>query len=202
MSTPLHLLPLPEQLRRLDPPVDPRVLALVEGEHGRWRQLHDRLVALIVELLDVAADGRTVEEVIGRLIGETTIGIDDLVGSRVDAAQIAALLRAHGSVGTVEVDGSATTFRHACGSGGHYWRDNPGVATVADGEVPGVPGGRPRYCARCIRSIDSHAGPAWTVTPPATADRTCTWRVDPGAGSADEALSQRPRESARSEGER
>ena len=176
-----HLLQLPDQLRRLDPPVDPRVLALVDEEHGRWRQLHDRLVALIVQLLDVAADGRTVEEVIERLIGGTTIGIDDLVGARVDAAEIAALLRAHGSVGDVEVDGSVTTFRHRCGSGGHYWRDNPDVATVADGEVAGVPGGRPRYCARCIRSIDSHAGPAWTVTPPATAEQTCTWRIDPEA---------------------
>lgn len=172
-----HLVPLPDRLRSLDPPVDPRVLAIVDEEHGRWRTLHDRLVALIVELLDVAADGRTVDEVIDRLIGGATVGIDDLVGARVDAAEIAALLRAHGSVGTVEVDGPTTTFRHACGSGGRYWAANPDVATVAEGEVPGVPGGRPRYCARCIRSIDSHAGGAWTVTPPAAPDEPCTWRV-------------------------
>jgi hypothetical protein len=89
--------------------------------------------------------------VIARLIGETSVGIDDPVGSTIDAVEIAALLRAHGSVGTVAVDGDVTTFRHACGSGGRYWRDNPDVAKVADGEVPGVPGGRPRYCARCVR---------------------------------------------------
>jgi len=57
-----HLVPLPQQLRALDPPVDPRVLAIVDAEHGRWRQLHDRLVALIVQLLDVAADDRPVDE--------------------------------------------------------------------------------------------------------------------------------------------
>jgi hypothetical protein len=34
-----HLVPLPQQLRALDPPVDPRVLAIVDAEHGRWRQL-------------------------------------------------------------------------------------------------------------------------------------------------------------------
>ena len=103
-----HLVPLPQQLRALDPPVDPRVLAIVDAEHGRWRQLHDRLVALIVQLLDIAADDRPVDEVIARLIGETTVGIDDLVGSTVDAVEIAALLRAHGSVGTVAVDGDVT----------------------------------------------------------------------------------------------
>ena len=103
--------------------------------------------------------------------------IDDLVGSTVDAAEIAALLRSHGSVGTVSVDGEVTTFRHACGSGGRYWRDNPDVAKVAEGEVPGVPGGRPRYCARCVRSIAAHGGDAWTVEPPAEPGAPCTWRV-------------------------
>ena len=172
-----HLVPLPQQLRALDPPVDPRVLAIVDAEHGRWRQLHDRLVALIAALLDVAADDRPVDEVIARLIGETTVGIDDLVGSTVDAVEIAALLRAHGSVGTVAVDGDVTTFRHVCGSGGRYWRDNPDVAKVAEGEVPGVPGGRPRYCARCVRAITAHGGDAWTVEPPAEPGEPCTWRV-------------------------
>jgi hypothetical protein len=178
---PLHLRQLPEQLRLLSPPVDPRVLALVDEEHARWRALHDRLIALIAQLLDVASNGRSVEEVIARLIGETTVGIDDLVGTEVDAAEIAALLRAHGSVGTVEVDGPTTTFRHACGSGGRHWLQNPTVETVADGEVPGVPGGRPRYCARCIRSIAAHAGSAWTVTPPAAPGEHCTWQVTAGA---------------------
>ncbi|GJF02750.1 hypothetical protein [Pseudonocardia sp. D17] len=179
----LHLRQLPDQLRALDPPVDPRVLALVEAEHARWRGLHDRLVALIVQLIDVAADAtdgeHAVDDVITRLIGETTVGIDDLVGSgaQVDPVEIAALLRAHGSVGTVTSVGQVTTFRHACGSGGHYWRDNPDVAKVADGEVPGVPGERPRYCARCIRSIAAHAHGAWTVTPPDEAEDLCTWQV-------------------------
>jgi len=172
-----HLTQLPELLRALDPPVDERVLALVDEEHGRWRTLHDRLVALVVELLDVASDGRPVAEVIARLIADTTVGIDDLVGSQVDAGEIAALLRAHGSRGTVEEDGPTTTFRHACGSGGHYWREHPEVATVADGEVAGVPGGRPRYCARCVTSIAAHAGDAWRVTPPERAEDLCTWTV-------------------------
>ena len=172
-----HLTQLPDLLRALDPPVDERVLALVDEEHGRWRGLHDRLVALIVELLDVASDGRPVAEVITRLIDDTAVGIDSLVGASVDPAEIAALLRAHGSRGTVEIDGETTTFRHACGSGGHYWREHPEVTTVADGEVEDVPGGRPRYCARCVRSIASHAGAAWQVTPPERAEDHCTWTV-------------------------
>ncbi|SHK53372.1 hypothetical protein SAMN05443637_107227 [Pseudonocardia thermophila] len=175
--TELHLQQLPDQLRALDPPVDERVLALVEAEHARWRGLHDRLVALIVQLIDLAAEHRPVTEVIDELIGGTTVHIDDLVGSRVDAREIAALLRAHGSLGTVEVDGDSTTFRHRCGSGGQYWRANPDVAKVDEGEVPGVPGGRPRYCARCVRSIQAHAGDAWTVQPPETAEELCTWVV-------------------------
>jgi hypothetical protein len=175
--TDLHLDQLPDQLRALDPPVDQRVLALVDAEHTRWRGLHDRLVALIVELVDVAAEDRPVAEVIDRLIGGTTIPIDDLVGSRVDAGEIAALLRAHGSRGTVEVDGGTTTFRHACGSGGQYWRANPTVDLITDGEVPGVPAGRPRYCARCVRSIAAHAGDAWVVHPPESPEQLCTWVV-------------------------
>ena len=177
-----HLTQLPELLRGLDPPVDGRVLALVDAEYGRWRGLHDRLVALIVELLDVAADGRPVAEVIGRLIDETTVGIDSLVGGSVDATEIAALLRAHGSRGTVSVDGATTTFRHACGSGGLYWRGHADVATVEDGEVDGVPGGRPRYCARCVRSIAAHAGDAWRVAPPERAEELCVWTVTTAPG--------------------
>jgi hypothetical protein len=177
----IHLNQLPDRLRSLYPPVDPAVLAIVDEEHGRWRTLHDRLVALIVELLDIASDGRPVAEVIDRLIGDTTVGIDSLIGAAegggVDAREIAALLRAHGSVGTAETVGATTTFRHACGSGGHYWLEHPNVATVGDDEVAGVPGGRPRYCARCVRSIDAHAGGAWTVAPPSAAGELCTWTV-------------------------
>ena len=38
----LHLLPLPEQLARPRSAGRRRVLAMVDAEHGRWRQLHDR----------------------------------------------------------------------------------------------------------------------------------------------------------------
>ncbi|GAA1866312.1 hypothetical protein GCM10009836_53410 [Pseudonocardia ailaonensis] len=171
----LHLDPLPEQLRKMGAP--PEVQALVEAEHARWRQLHDRLVALIVQLIDVGAEGRPVAEVIDELIGGATVGIDDLVGTTVDASEIAALLRSHGSVGEVDEQEDRTVFRHLCGSGGHYWRENPQVAMVAEGEVPGVPGDRPRYCARCVRSIEAHAGGAWTVDPPEHADQLCIWTV-------------------------
>ncbi|GGO79894.1 hypothetical protein [Nonomuraea cavernae] len=185
-ADPPHLAPLPERLRLMDPPPTDAVLALVEEEHARWRQLHDRLISLIAGLLDIAATDRPLDDVISRLIGEASVGLDELVGTRVDAGEVAALLRAHGSVGTVETDGATTTFRHACGSGGRYWRDNPATATVAEGEVPGVPAGRPRYCARCVRTIDTHGGRAWTVAPPAAPDLPCVWTVstditaDPG----------------------
>lgn len=184
-----HLVPLPDQLRQLDPAPEPRVLAIVDAEHARWRALHDRLVALIVELLDLAVEDRAVNDVIQRLIGETTISIDDLVGSRVDPVEIAALLRAHGSVGEVDITPEATTFVHQCGSGGRYWLENPQVATVSGGEVPGVPPAVPRYCARCIASIDAHAHGAWTVTPPDQPHHRCTWTVlTPAASrSSDEA---------------
>jgi len=176
----LHLLPLPEQLRRLDPPAPADVLALVEAEHARWRQLHDRLIALIASLLDVAAaGGRPVREVIEELIAGTSVPLDTLVSQRLDPAEIAGLLRAHGSTGTVSVDGPTTTFTHECGSGLRYWRDNPGTPKVAEGEVPGVPGGRPRYCARCISTIHGH-GHGWTVDPPADPSRPCTWTVTTG----------------------
>ncbi|GAA0828077.1 hypothetical protein ACFQVD_36595 [Streptosporangium amethystogenes subsp. fukuiense] len=179
----LHLIPLPERLRSLDPPPAEHVLALVEEEHARWRQLHDRLISLIAGLLDIAATGLPLNDVIDTLIGEATVGLDELVGTRIEAGEVAALLRAHGSVGTVETRGDTTTFRHACGSGQRYWRDNPGTATVAEGEVPGVPEGRPRYCARCVRSIATHGGSAWTVTPPPGPDVPCVWTVSAGAVS-------------------
>lgn len=182
MTEELHLRQLPDQLRALDPPADEQVLALVDAEHARWRVLHDRLVALIVELLDIAAEDRPLADVIDRLIGGATVHIDDLVSAQVDPTEIAGLLRAHGSLGTVEVrdnaaGGATTTFKHACGSGGRYWRDNPDAITVEDGDVPGAPGGRPRYCARCVRSIAAHAGPAWTVDPPEAPGQPCTWVV-------------------------
>ncbi|MFW3169308.1 hypothetical protein [Geodermatophilus sp. CPCC 206100] len=177
----LHLEPLPDRLRRRDPPVPPDVLALVEAEHARWRTLHDRLVGLIAALLDVAADdGRPVREVVDRLLAGTRVSLDTLVDARIDPAEIAALLRAHGSTGTVTAEDGATVFRHRCGSGQRYWADHPETPTVADGEVPGVPGGRPRYCARCIATISRHGGERWRVDPPADPTGHCTWTVAAG----------------------
>ena len=43
----LHLEPLHDRLRQLDPPLPEDVLELVDEEHGRWRQLHDRLIGLM-----------------------------------------------------------------------------------------------------------------------------------------------------------
>lgn len=176
-SDELHLLPLPDQLRQRTPPLPADVLALVEGEHARWRQLHDRLIALIAALLDVAvAGGRPIAEVIDELIAGTAVPLETLVAVGLNPTDIAGLLRAHGSTGSVDVDGRTTTFRHECGSGLRFWRDNPDTPRVAEGEVPGVPGGRPRYCARCIRTILSH-GPGWTVDPPSAPAERCTWTV-------------------------
>jgi hypothetical protein len=178
----LHLLPLPDQLRRREPPVPPDVLALVDAEHARWRALHDRLIALIAALLDVAvAGGRPLAEVIDELIAGTTVPLDTLVAAGLDPADVAGLLRAHGSTGSVAVEGPTTTFTHECGSGLRYWRDTPGTPTVAEGEVPGVPAGRPRYCARCIRTIAGQ-GPGWTVDPPADPGERCTWTVTTAEG--------------------
>jgi len=172
-----HLVPLPERLREVDPDVSDAVIGLVTAEHDRWRQLHDRLIALIASLLDVAAQDRELAEVINQVIGSATVSLDELIGTGVDPVEIAALLRSHGSKGTVEVGDDAVVFRHACGSGQHFWRQNPETAKVEPGEVPGVPAGRPRYCARCIRSIAVHGGAAWTVDPPADAVEPCTWTV-------------------------
>jgi hypothetical protein len=176
----LHLEPLPDRLRRLDPPLPEDVLELVDEEHGRWRQLHDRLIGLIAALIDVAAaDGRPLRDVIEALLAGTQVSLDTLVDARIDPEEIAALLRAHGSTGSVSVEDGTTTFRHECGSGQRYWRDHPDTPTVAEGEVPGVPGGRPRYCARCITTIAAHGRGQWTVDPPEDPQGHCTWTVLP-----------------------
>lgn len=175
---PLDLTPLPERLQGRTPPVPQDVLELVLAEHGHWRALHDRLIALIAALIDVAAaDGRPVKEIIDAVVERTSVPLDDVVGSGVDAAGIAALLRAHGSTGAVTVDGATTTFVHECGTGLRYWKANPDTPTVADGEVPGVPGGRPRYCARCMVTIADHGAGDWTVQPPPDVGQRCTWAV-------------------------
>ncbi len=171
-----HLVQLPELVRRLEVEVAPEVLALVDAEHGEWRRLHDRLVALIASLLDVAVQDRGLQEVIDQMIDAASVGLDDLVGTAPGAEQIAALLRAHGSTGSVRHGAGVTTFTHQCGSGLRYWRDNPDAALIPDGEVAGVPGGRPRYCSRCIRSITRHPG-TWQVAPPASTEDACVWTV-------------------------
>lgn len=172
-----HLTPLPDQLRQLGPAVPAEVLALVEAEHQRWRQLHDRLIAMIATLIDIAAEYRPVVDVIHAVIEGTSVPLDSLVDAGIDPADIAGLLRTHGSTGSVTVEGDTTTFQHDCGTGLRYWRDNPDTPKVAEGEVPGVPAGRPRYCARCMYTIAGHGAGAWTVTPPADRSERCTWTV-------------------------
>ncbi len=179
-SDPVHLVPLPDQLRRLEAPPSAEVLALVDAEHARWRGLHDRLIAMIATLLDVATDaGRPVREVIEDVVTGTNVPLDSLVGVRIDPAEIAGLLRAHGSTGSVREEAGTTVFRHQCGTGLRYWRANPDTPTVVEGEVPGVPAGSPRYCARCISTIHGHGGPQWQVTPPTDPTQCCTWTVRP-----------------------
>lgn len=173
----LSLSQLPDLLRQLDPPVSAEALALVEAEHASWRGLHDRLIALLAAFVDDAVEaGRPLQQVLEGAAARTTMGVDELVGTRVDAAGIASLLRAHGSLGEVEVIETATVFRHECGTGLALWRKHPGLATVKEGEVDGVPSGRPRYCARCMHTISAFQD-RWVVSPPASPADTCTWTI-------------------------
>jgi hypothetical protein len=173
----LTLSQLPDLLRQLDPPVSAKALALVDEEHASWRGLHDRLIALLAAFVDDAVEaGRPLQEVLEGAAARTSMGVDELVGTRVDARAIASLLRAHGSLGDVQVTEDATTFRHDCGTGLALWRKNPELATVQEGEVDGVPSGRPRYCARCMHTISAY-GEAWVVAPPASPADRCTWTI-------------------------
>lgn len=196
------LIPLPDRLRERRPAVPADVLDLVAAEHARWRALHDRLIAMIAALIDVAAaDGRPVVRIIDEVVAATSVPLDDLVGAGIDAAEIAGLLRAHGSTGVVRTEGATTTFEHQCGTGLRYWRDNPTTPVVAAGEVPGVPAGSPRYCARCIRTIDGHGPsgpgePAWAVVPPADPSGHCTWIVTERAHAPDNAATSGPAQAA------
>jgi hypothetical protein len=174
----LTLMQLPEQLAALDSPIAPEALELVRAEHQRWRELHDRLIALIAAFLDEAVEqGRALPDVLDAVVARTTVDVSDLVGMAVQAPAIAALLRAHGSTGSVQPGPSGRTeFRHQCGTGLALWRRSPDQPVIADGEVPGVPGGVPRYCARCMHSIGAF-GDAWRVTPPVSPSGHCTWTV-------------------------
>ena len=177
MNAHVDLTQLPDLLRELNPPVSAEVLALVDAEHAAWRGLHDRLIALLAAFVDDATEqGRPLQEVLEGAATRTAMGVDELVGTRVDAASIASLLRAHGSLGETEVTAATTVFRHECGTGRALWRQNPDLATVSEGEVEGVPGGRPRYCARCMHTIGAF-GDSWVVSPPASPADRCTWTI-------------------------
>jgi hypothetical protein len=179
MDAALELTQLPDLLRALDPPVSAEVLVLVDAEHAAWRGLHDRLIALLAAFVDDATEqGRPLQEVLEGAAARTTMGVDELVGTRVDAASIASLLRAHGSWGETEVTTDSTVFRHHCGTGLALWRKNPDLATISEGEVEGVPGGRPRYCARCMHTIGAF-GDSWQVSPPGSPAEVCTWTITP-----------------------
>lgn len=174
MTDRLDLTPLPQRLAELGP--SDEVLALVEAEHERWRNLHDRLIGIIAATIDVAvAHGVPLQQVLDEAVAGTRTGVP--VPAQVEPTAIAALLRAHGSVGDVVESVDAVEFRHECGSGQKFWRDHPDTATVVAGEVDGVPAGRPRYCARCIHAIGAHAAGRWTVEPPEDPSGHCTWRV-------------------------
>ncbi|MDA8365778.1 MAG: hypothetical protein M0Z62_02320 [Actinomycetota bacterium] len=175
-----ELRPLPEQLAALLAGERPDALDLVAREHASWHELHDRLIAIIVAFLDDAVErGEELGPLLERVVGRSSVGVDALVGQVPAPEAVATLLRAHHSVGTGadEPDGTAV-FDHACGTGLAWWRANPDAPTVADGEVAGVPGGVPRYCARCITTIDSFSGGRWRVRPPAGPAGTCRWEVD------------------------
>lgn len=174
------LRPLPERLAEALAGDRPEALALVVGEHGRWHELHDRLIAIIAALLDDAVDrGEALAPLLERVIARSSVGVDELVGSVPTPESVAALLRSHHSVGTVETSpGEPVAFVHDCGSGLAYWRRNPQVTTVSADDVPGVPAGVPRYCARCIATIDAFGGGRWRVQPPAGPGGRCRWEVD------------------------
>jgi hypothetical protein len=78
----------------------------------------------------------------------------------------------------VHVSTETVTFKHDCGSGLAHWRNNVTVAKVAAGEVVGVPAGVPRYCARCIHTINAVGNGTWRVSPPESPAGRCTWEVD------------------------
>jgi hypothetical protein len=175
----LHLLPFPDEIRRLLDGSRPDVEALAIDAHTQWHQLHDRLIAIIAALIDDAAErGETLQPLLDRIVARTAVGVGELVGAAPAPEAIAALLRTHHSTGTVSDDGSTVAFDHECGSGLVHWKRNPDVELVASGEVAGVPGGVPRYCARCIHTIDAFGGGSWRVSPPSTPAGMCHWEVD------------------------
>ena len=174
----LHLTPLPDRVADLLGDAHPEVLELVASEHARWHGLHDRLIAIVVSLIDDAIErGEDLGDLLERVNPRASVGVANLVGAAPTPEDIAGLLRAHHSTGRVEEQTDRVVFSHDSGTGLAYWRRNPGAATVGDGEVPGVPGGVPRYCARCVTTI-ARTGDRWSVYPPASPDDHCRWEVD------------------------
>jgi len=177
-ATDLTLNQLPERLAESGAELAEPARTIVEDEFQAWRELHDRLIALIAAFLDDAVEnGRPIADVLDSVVRRSSIGVTDLLGARIRPETVAALLRAHGSVGTVSSEAGQTTFRHECGTGLKLWRQNPTMPVLDDGEVPGVPGGTTRYCARCIHTISHGFGDAWRVAPPTDPSGHCTWSV-------------------------
>ncbi|MFM8958060.1 MAG: hypothetical protein ACKOJH_11735 [Actinomycetota bacterium] len=176
-STP-HLIGLSQQVEQALAGEHPEVLAAVRDAQNTWKGLHDRLIAIIVGFLDDAVQqGSDLAELLERVRLRTTVGVPNTATAAPDPHKIAALLRSHGAVGSVHVTESAVVFEHACGSGQQYWRNHPETPKTREGEVPGVPAGLPRYCARCIDTVDALGTAGWLVTPPSSLEERCRWTV-------------------------
>lgn len=159
----------------------PMVLAAVREAEATWKGLHDRLIAIIVGFLDEAVEqGAELSEVLEAVRRRTTVAVPDTSSSAPSPLKIAALLRSHGAVGTVHHRDESVEFEHSCGSGQHHWRNNPSVAKVKPGEVDGVPAGLPRYCARCIDTVNALGTGGWQITPPESVEGRCRWTVPVG----------------------
>jgi len=179
MEDALHLTPVASQVETLLAGREPEVLVLVQDAQDRWKGLHDRLIAIIAACIDDAVDnGAELAPLLNRIHERTSVGVDQLVSATPSAGSVAALLRTHNSTGSVTRDADVVVFEHECGSGLVHWRNNPGVTKVREGEVPGVPAGVPRYCARCMNTIAAVGKGSWRVTPPTSPDGRCRWELD------------------------
>ena len=179
MEDALHLTPVASQVETLLAGREPEVLALVQDAQDRWKGLHDRLIAIIAACIDDAVDnGAEPAPLLNRIHERTSVGVDQLVSATPSAESVAALLRTHNSRGSVTRNADVVVFEHECGSGLVHWRNNPGVTKVREGEVPGVPAGVPRYCARCMNTIAAVGKGSWRVTPPTSPDGRCRWELD------------------------
>ena len=149
-------------------------------EYDRWHGLHDRLVSIIAALIDDAVEqGAELAPLLERTRERTEVAVDDLVGRSPTPETVAALLRSHHSVGSATQERGTVSFLHQCGSGLAHWRRAPDTALLHEDEVPGVPAGVPRYCARCITTIHAAGAGHWRVSPPRSPyGEPCLWEVD------------------------